>query len=96
MAEDKKKEEAKAKRATPLKRDDQNTKRRLRNRAVKSQVRTVTRQFEESLEKKDGEASKELLQAVYSSVDKAVQKGVFKLNKASRTKARLAARLAAN
>lgn len=82
----------KVKRPTPLKRDMQNEKRRLRNKAFKSSVRTTVRQFEETLSKGDAAAIKQSLDAVYSMMDKGVKRGVFKLNKASRTKARLAAR----
>lgn len=89
------KEEVKAKkvkRPTPLKRDIQNEKRRLRNKAFKSSVRTTVRQFEETLAKGDPAVIKQSLDEVYSMMDKGVKRGVFKLNKASRTKARLAAR----
>ncbi len=89
------KEEAvkvKVKRPTPLKRDDQSEKRRLRNKAFKSSVRTAIRQFDESLPKGDDTLVKQNLDAVYSLMDKGVKRGVFKLNKASRTKSRLAAR----
>ena len=82
----------KVKRPTPLKRDEQSEKRRLRNRAFKSSVRTAIRSFDESVTKGDKASIQEELNAVYSIMDKGVKLGVFKLNKASRTKARLAAR----
>lgn len=85
---------AKAKRPTPLKRDMQNEKRRLRNKSFSSSVRTGVRKFEETLAKGDVAAVKESLNEVYSLMDKGVKRGVYKLNKASRTKARLAARAA--
>lgn len=90
-----KKEEKKTRRPQALKRDLQNEKRRLRNRSYKSSVRTAVRQFEEILAKGDASAIKESLSNVYSMMDKGVQRGIFKLNKASRTKARLTARLTA-
>lgn len=83
---------AKIKRPTPLKRDIQNEKRRLRNKAFKSSVRTAIRHFEENLSKGDDALIKQNLNDVYSIMDKGVKRGVFKLNKASRTKARLTAR----
>lgn len=92
MAKDKAEEVKKVKRPTALKRDIQNEKRRLRNKAFKSQVRTAIRQFEEILSKGEPEAVKEKLNTVYSLMDKGVKKGVFKINKASRTKSRLTAR----
>lgn len=87
-----KEEVKKVKRPTALKRDIQNEKRRLRNKAVKSQIRTAVRNFEESLPKGESEAIKEKLNMVYSLMDKGVKKGVVTINKASRTKSRLAAR----
>jgi len=92
MAKDKVEEVKKVKRPTALKRDIQNEKRRLRNKTFKSQVRTAIRQFEEILPKGEPEAIKEKLNLVYSLMDKGVKKGVFKINKASRTKSRLTAR----
>jgi small subunit ribosomal protein S20 len=82
----------KAKRLTALKRDDQNKKKRDQNKVYKSRVRTAIRSFQEKLEK--GEVATEALNEVYSLVDKCVKTGVFKLNKGSRTKSRLAARMA--
>lgn len=92
MAQDKTEQVKKVKRPTALKRDIQNEKRRLRNKAFKSQVRTTIRQFEELLPKGDTAAITEKLTQVYSLMDKGVKKGVFKINKASRTKSRLTAR----
>lgn len=89
------KDAKKVKRPTPLKRDIQNEKRRERNKSFKSSVRTAIRSFEESLPKGDAAAIKENLNNVYSMMDKGVKRGIFKLNKASRTKARLTARAAA-
>ncbi len=83
---------AKVKRPTPLKRDLQNEKRRLQNKAFKSQVRTAVRAFEETLEKGDKALVQQRLDTVYSLMDKGVKNGVYKLNKSSRTKSRLAAR----
>ncbi len=88
------KEKKKIKRPTAIKRDIQSKKRRVRNRTFKSQVRTLVRSYEEILEKGDQEAIKATLNEVYSIMDKGVKKGVFKINKASRTKARMAARAA--
>lgn len=94
MAKEAKKEK-KEKRPTPLKRDIQNEKRRLRNKSFKSSVRSAIRNFEEALPKGDAAAIKENLSNVYSMMDKGVKRGIYKLNKASRTKARLTARAAA-
>lgn len=83
---------AKVKRPTPLKRDMQAEKRRLRNKAFRSSVRTAIRQFDESLPKGDPSTVKQKLDAIYSLMDKGVKRGVYKQNKANRTKSRLAAR----
>ena len=93
MADDKK--EKKIKRPTAQKRMIQNEKARLRNKAFKSEVRTAIRSFETALTKKDATAGKECLAQVYSLMDQGVKKGQYKLNKASRTKSRMTARLAA-
>lgn len=88
------KKEKKEKRPTPLKRDMQNLKRRARNRELKSNVKTAIRSFEEALPKGDAAITKEQLSQAFSMLDTAVKKGIFKLNKASRTKSRLFARAA--
>lgn len=90
----KEEKETKVKRPTAKKRDIQNEKRRLRNRAFKASVRTAIRKYETSLSSKDKTSIQDALSCVYSHMDKGVKNGVFKLNKANRTKARLAARLA--
>jgi small subunit ribosomal protein S20 len=84
----------KEKRPTAIKRDLQNEKARLRNRAFKSTVKTAIRSLEESIAKGEATVTKERLSDVYSLMDKGVKHGVYKANKASRTKARLAARSA--
>jgi small subunit ribosomal protein S20 len=95
MAEEKK-EKKKERRPTALKRDIQSEKRRLINRNFKSQVRTAMRALEDDLPKKDAAKTKKHLSEIYSLMDKGVKKGVYKSNKANRTKARLAARAAAH
>lgn len=86
------KDKKKEKRPSALKRDLQSEKRRLINRDFKSQVRTAIRAFEEDLPKKDASANKKHLSEIYSLMDKGVKKGIYKANKANRSKARLAAR----
>lgn len=88
------KEETKKKRPTAEKRNLQNKKRRLQNRNSSSQMRTAIRRFQEAVTEKDANIE-EKLNTVYSILDKNVKSGVIKLNKASRTKARLAAKAAA-
>ncbi len=89
MAEDKK-AVAKKKRPTALKRDIQNAKKCVHNKAFKSKVRTALRSFEDAVTKK--QPSKESLDLVYSLMDKGVKTGIFKQNKANRVKSRLTKR----
>lgn len=84
----------KVKRPTAEKRMIQNTKKRQQNREFKSQVRTAMRRFEDALTGGNKDQSQEKINVIFSLMDKGVKKGVFKLNKASRTKSRLTARMA--
>lgn len=88
----KKKTEALTKRPSAQKRDLQNEKRRLRNRSYRASVLTSLRSLESALANK--EPAQDKLSALYSLMDKGVKKGVFKPQKAARTKSRLAARIA--
>src|SRR5689334_9418182 len=89
----KKKEEGKTKQPSALKRDLQSEKRRLRNRSYRASVLTSIRSLEGSLNQKEApETVKTKLNAIYSLMDKGVKHGVFKPQKAARTKSRLAAR----
>lgn len=91
----KKKAEGKVKQPSAKKRDLQSEKRRLRNRSYRATVLTSIRSLESSLTKKDEAATvKEKLNAIYSLMDKGVKSGVYKAQKAARTKSRLAARCA--
>jgi len=100
MADDKgpakdKKAVAKTKIPSALKRDLQSEKTRLRNRSFRASVLTSIRSLEGSLTQKEAaEAIKTKLNTIYSMMDKGVKSGVFKPNKAARTKARLTARCA--
>jgi small subunit ribosomal protein S20 len=93
MAEEK--QAKKIKRPTAQKRDIQHEKSRLRNRAFKSSIRTAIRTLDETIEKKDKALLQEKLNNTYSILDKGVKLGILKLNQVSRTKSRLAARIAA-
>ena len=88
MAEEKK-DAPKVKRPTAQKRDLQNEKKRLHNKSYRAAVTTAIRSLQTSIESKDQAALKDKLSSVYSMVDKGVKTGIFKLNKASRIKARL-------
>ncbi len=86
---------AKVKRPTALKRDIQNEKKRLINRSFKTAVRSAVRKLESDLQSGKTETAKDNLSNVYSLMDKAVSKGIYKKNKANRSKARLTARVMA-
>ena len=64
----------------------------LRNRMIKSAVRTTVKKFENAVVA--GTADAQLLAATSGAVDKAAAKGVIHKNAANRKKARLAKRLA--
>jgi small subunit ribosomal protein S20 len=97
MADDKagKKTEAKAKKPSALKRNLQSEKRRDRNKSYRASVLTSVRSLESSINQKESpEAIKAKLNAIYSLMDKGVKRGVYKPQKAARTKSRLTARCA--
>ena len=76
-----------------MKRVKVNAKKNLRNRMVKSSVKTTIKKFDAAVASEPQQASN-LLNASFSALDKAVAKGVIHKNAASRKKARLAKRLA--
>jgi len=89
----KEKSEKKTKRPTALKRQMQSEKRREKNRKEKSTIRTTVRKYREGIALGDKVTSEKQLAEVYSVLDKAVKHGIMKINKAARTKARLASKL---
>ena len=95
MAKQTDKKDKKTKRPTAIKRDLQSKRRRLDNKIYKSRVRTSIRALQEAVTKGEQATITEKLNDAYSILDKCVKKGVFKPNKASRTKSRLAARAVA-
>ncbi len=68
-------------------------KRNLRNRMVKSSLRTAIRKFTESVGTEEAAVK---LSAAFKALDKAASKGVIHKNTAARKKARLAKKLAAS
>ncbi len=94
MAKDQKaKEGAKERQPTAKKRQIQSEKRRLENKTFKSRVRTAVRSFEEALKASNSEDTTDKLNELYSLYDKGVKKGVYKANKAARSKSRFAAKV---
>ena len=68
-------------------------KKNLRNRIVKSGVRTSIKKFENAVQQNPADAAA-VLSATSSAIDRAAAKGVVHKNAANRKKARLAKRLA--
>ncbi len=71
------------------KRERQNEKRRMRNRAAKSAVRTSVKKFLAAVETGDKEAAEVALKLSLKLIDTASSKGIVHRNTASRTKSRL-------
>ncbi len=77
------------------KRNRQNDTRRLRNKAIKSELRTRERAALEAAETGDAEATAEALRLAQRRIDRAAAKGVLHPNNAARRNARLASRVRA-
>ncbi|BCO35351.1 30S ribosomal protein S20 [Mycobacterium heckeshornense] len=72
------------------KRNRTNERRRLRNKSVKSSVRTAIRKFREAVAAGEKEKAAELLVATSRKLDKAATKGVIHKNQAANKKSALA------
>ena len=70
-----------------------NEKRRQRNQAVKSELKTYVRKTREAVAAGDAELAKTNLLAASRKLDKAVSKGVIHKNQAAQRKAKLAAQV---
>lgn len=73
-----------------IKRIQTNEKARLRNRAVKSELKTYVRTVRKAVEAGDKEAATTALQAASRKLDKAVSKGVIHANQAANRKSAIA------
>ena len=73
-----------------IKRNKTNEKRRLRNKAVKSELKTYVRRTREAIAAGDRDKANEALQAACRKLDKAVSKGVIHHNQAANRKSKLA------
>ncbi len=78
-----------------IKRNRQNEKARLRNKAVRSELKTRIKNAERSAAAGEETAAADAVKAV-STIDRAAAKGVIHKNAAARKKSRLAKRLAAS
>jgi len=75
------------------KRQRQSEVRRLRNRTVRSEVRTEIRKFLDAVEVKNKETAGTVYVSCQKLIDSAVRKGVYHRNTAARKKSRLSAKL---
>ncbi len=73
-----------------------NEKRRLRNKAVRSEVKTFTKKFEQVLQAGDKEASAKALREASKKLDVAVSKGVLHKNSAANRKSSMARQLSSS
>jgi len=71
-----------------------NEKARLRNRAVKSELKTYVRRVREAITAGDKDAATTALQAAGRKLDKAASKGVIHTNQAAKRKSKLAQQVA--
>ncbi len=76
-----------------IKRNRQNEKARLRNKSVKSSLKTAIRKFNEAAESGNAETATALLRDATRKLDKAVSKGVIHKNQAANRKSAIAKRL---
>ncbi|BBU22058.1 30S ribosomal protein S20 [Mycobacterium xenopi] len=72
------------------KRNRTNERRRLRNKSVKSSVRTAIRKFREAVAAGEKDKAAELLVSTSRKLDKAATKGVIHKNQAANKKSALA------
>jgi small subunit ribosomal protein S20 len=77
-----------------IKRNRQNEKARLRNKSVKSSLKTAIRKFNEATEAGDTATASVLLRDASRQLDKAVSKGVIHKNQAANRKSAIAKRFA--
>ena len=77
-----------------IKRNKQNEAARLRNKAVKSELKTAVRRFREAAEGGDAAATSTALRSASRLLDKAASKGVIHKNQAANRKSAMASRAA--
>ncbi|MBI0379060.1 30S ribosomal protein S20 [Streptomyces albiflaviniger] len=73
-----------------IKRNKTNEKARLRNKAVKSELKTAIRRTREAVAAGDAEKANEAIRIAARKLDKAVSKGVLHKNNAANKKSALA------
>ena len=78
-----------------IKRIGTNERRRLRNKAVKSELKTAVRRFREAADSGNAEETTSALRTASRLLDKAASKGVIHKNQAANRKSAMATRAAA-
>ena len=78
-----------------IKKHRQSLKRRDRNTAIKSDLKTQLKKFESALDSKDATAAQQALKETEIKLRKAASKGVLKKETASRKVSRIAKKVAA-
>jgi len=73
-----------------IKRNRQNEKRRLRNKSVKSSLKTAIRKYHEAVEAGNLEGAETLMRDASRKLDQAVSKGVIHRNQAANRKSAIA------
>jgi small subunit ribosomal protein S20 len=77
-----------------IKRNGTNERRRLRNKAVKSELKTAVRRFREAADGGDAASASTALRAASKLLDKAASKGVIHQNQAANRKSAMASKAA--
>jgi len=77
-----------------IKRNKQNEKARLRNKAVKSSLKTAIRKFRDAAEQGNVDEAAILMRAAARQLDKAASKGVIHKNQAANRKSAIALQVA--
>jgi small subunit ribosomal protein S20 len=76
-----------------MKRLRNSKKAQLRNKMVKSSLKTIEKKFNTAIESADSAVATDVLNECFSQLDKACKKGVIHINKAANKKGRLNKRL---
>ena len=64
-------------------------KQNLRNKAIKSNLKTILKKFNDAIAEQDEQKAQEMIKIAISALDKAVVKGTIHKNMANRKKAQL-------
>jgi small subunit ribosomal protein S20 len=76
-----------------IKRNKQNEKRRLRNKSVKSSLKTAIRKFHEAAASGDADTATALMRDASRKLDQAASKGVIHKNQAANRKSAISQKL---